>query len=72
MTTRPSDSERIWISLNEAAEYLGVAPKSVRRYIADGRLRAYRLAGKQTIRIKAQDLDALMRPIPTGWVGDAR
>lgn len=70
MVTLSSPPTPCWITLNQAAEYLNVVPKSVRRYIADGQLPAYRLAGRQTIRIKVEDLDALLRPIPTA--GGAR
>lgn len=56
----------VWASLEHAAEYLGCSAKTVRRYIADGKLPAYRMAGRQTIRVKLSDLDALMSPIPTG------
>lgn len=70
MSLRPSETPRRWVTLNEAAEYLNVVPHTVRRYIAAGQLPAYRLAGRQTIRIKVEDLDAMMRPIPTA--GGAR
>ena len=61
----PTPSGAAWVSLSGAAAYLGVGTKTVRRYIADGQLPAYRLGGRTTIRVKASDLDALLRPIPT-------
>lgn len=54
-----------WASIEDAATYLGVHPGTVRRRIAEGKLKAYRLGGKLTIRVKLADLDALLTPIPT-------
>lgn len=59
---RPS---RRWVSQAEAAEYLGITDRTLRRMIAAGRLPAYRL-GPRLMRIDQADLDALMRPIPVG------
>ena len=53
-----------FVSLDEAAEYLGVTPRSIRRYIAEGRLPGYRL-GKKQIRVRTSDVEALLTPIPT-------
>ena len=51
------------VSLAEAAEILGVAVKTVRRYIAAGDLDAVRL-GRRTIRIKTESLDRLIDAHP--------
>jgi excisionase family DNA binding protein len=53
-----------YLSKTESAEYLGVSTKTIRRLIASGALPAYRV-GPRNIRIKASDLEALARPIPT-------
>ncbi len=50
------------LSIRAAAEELGVHPHTIRRYIARGILRGYRL-GPQTIRIRAEDLDAVRAPL---------
>lgn len=50
------------ISIAETAEMLGICTKTVRRYIADGRLKAVRL-GPRLIRVDAGSIQALMRPI---------
>ena len=63
-----TSNERRWINQREAAEYLGITDRTLRRMIADGRLPAYRL-GPRLLRIDVGDLDGLMRPIPTGGVG---
>ena len=54
------------VSVQEAAAHLGVKPRSVRRYIASGRLPAYRV-GPRMIRVNIADLDLLIQPVaPTG------
>lgn len=59
--TAPTKSP--WISINQAAFELGLNPKTIRRRIADGTLRAVRVVGTNAIRIRRSDLDALMRPV---------
>lgn len=51
------------VSIERAAEILGVVPRTVRRLIAAGELPAYRI-GKRIIRIRESDVAALLRPIP--------
>lgn len=53
------------LTLAEAAEHAGVHTKTLRRRIADGHLTAYRMAGSRLIRVKADDLDALFRVVPS-------
>ena len=53
------------LGLNEAAEYLGVNPRTIRRYIASGRITAYRL-GPRLIKVDRDELDALLRPVGGG------
>ena len=48
------------------SDYLDVDVKTCRRYIAAGRLPAYRIAGSRLIRVRRDDLDTLLRPIPNG------
>lgn len=59
------------VSIAQAAEELGLTEKTVRRYIAAGRLPAYRV-GPRNVRIKTSDLESLLVPIPTANVGGAR
>lgn len=59
-----------WIPQAEAAEYLGVTDRTLRRYVASGDLPAYRL-GPRLLRFRQSDLDALMRPIPTAGGGQS-
>lgn len=53
---------KVWLSLAEAAEYLGVEQKTLRRMIDRGELSANRF-GPRLIRIAQADLDAAMQPI---------
>lgn len=48
-------------TVNEAAEALKVTPKTVRRMVARGELRAYRVA--RCIRIKPGDLEKVLKPV---------
>jgi excisionase family DNA binding protein len=49
-------------SIKQAAECLGVNQKTVRRYIADGRIKAKRI-GPRLIRIERESLLALGSPV---------
>jgi excisionase family DNA binding protein len=53
-------------SVQEAAEFLGVSESTIRRYISNGHLVAYRLNNDRLIRIKQQDLEKLLAPINPG------
>lgn len=53
------------ISLQEAGELLGVSVDTVRRRIADGSLPAERIKGSRLIRVRRDDVEALLRPVPT-------
>ena len=60
----PPESRR-WIDQRQAADYLGITDRTLRRMIAAGKLPAYRL-GPRLLRIDVADLDALLRPVPVG------
>jgi excisionase family DNA binding protein len=57
--------EQAYIGIPEAATYLGVAEKTIRRFIRDDKLRAYRL-GNRVIKIKIDDLESVLSPIGGG------
>lgn len=61
-------SPRRYATVPEAAEYLGVSEKTCRRMISAGELPAYRIR-KKLLRIDLNDIDAILRPIPTAKVG---
>lgn len=52
-----------------AADEYGVSVKTLRRYIASGRLSGYRM-GPRLIVVDLDELERLMKPIPTAGVGD--
>lgn len=43
----------------EAAQRLGLSERTFRRYMADGDVPAYKI-GRQNVRVKAEDVDALI------------
>lgn len=47
--------ESTWVSIAQAAEQLGIHPRTLRRYIRDGRLNVLRLS-PQVVRIRPEDL----------------
>ncbi|WP_077081847.1 excisionase family DNA-binding protein [Mycobacterium numidiamassiliense] len=49
---------RRWASTNGVAEYLGVAARTVKNMIADGRLPSYRLG--RLVRIDLAEVDAAL------------
>lgn len=59
---RHPDTQRAYVGIPEAATYLDVATKTVRRMITEGRLPAYRL-GNRVIKVRIADLDAALTPI---------
>ncbi len=60
----PADQAPQWLTIKQAAERRQVCAKTLRRWISDGILPAERV-GPRLIRIRADDLDAVGRPIPT-------
>jgi excisionase family DNA binding protein len=54
--------EKQFFSPDEAAEFLGVHVQTIRGYIRVGKLPALRLAGERVLRIKREDLLALLEP----------
>lgn len=54
-----------WVSLQQAALLVGVSVDTLRRRIRAGKLPAYRF-GERLIKIRIEDLDNLVRPIPLG------
>lgn len=61
----PTTKRRL-VTINAAAEYCGVHPKTVRRWISTGRLTGYR-AGPRLIRVDVAELETmLVRPILAG------
>ena len=59
---KPTTKSEHMLTLQDAAERLGVDVKTTRRWIARGVLPAYRL-GDRVIRLKAEDVDAMLVPV---------
>ena len=51
-----------WMSILEAAKYLGVSRGTLYNYMNDGRLPFYYIKGTNQRRIKKSDMDALLIP----------
>ncbi len=58
-----AQSHQDFYTVPEAAEALGVSVSTIRRWIADRRLPAFRL-GPKALRIRKQDVETASRPAP--------
>lgn len=61
MPTKTLASQR-YITISDAADYLGVTTRTVRAMVADGRLVAYR-CGPRVVRLRLDEVDAAMVPM---------
>ena len=62
----PQRAARRLETLDAAAEYVGVHPRTLRRWISSGQLAGYR-AGPRLIRVDLDEVDAMLsRPILAG------
>ncbi len=59
-----SERHLTYESLADAAERTGVSVRTLRRRVSEGRLPAFR-AGLRLLRVRPEDVDRLMRPLPT-------
>jgi len=57
-------ASRTLISLTEAADRLGVHVRTLRRYIAQGRITGHRV-GPRLVKLDVAEVDNFARPIPT-------
>lgn len=62
---KDSTAPRRLASLAEAGEYASVHPRTIRREIARGTLTGYRFGQSKALRVDLNEVDALLRPIPT-------
>jgi excisionase family DNA binding protein len=65
LTKESTMSTKRRLSTDEAAEYLGVSPKLLRKAVKEKKLRAYRI-GERIYRFDPSDLDAFERAIGKG------
>jgi excisionase family DNA binding protein len=65
-TRRPQQ----WKSVPGAADYAGVSSRTIRRWIAEGKLPARRV-GPRLLQVDLADVDEMIRPVPTVRSGAA-
>ncbi len=73
------DVSRPYLTIRETAALLALSTRTIHRYIAEGKPKAYRVAGEKVLRIKREDVredvEALLKPVgaegetPTGRRG---
>lgn len=61
---------RRFASLEDGANYLDLSPRTLRRMIASGDLTGYRI-GTRVLRVDLDELETMLRPIPTAGDPDA-
>ncbi len=59
------------LTVEQAAQYLQVSQSSIRSYIRQGRLQAYRIAGKRKVLIPRSALLSLLEPARPEDVADS-
>ncbi len=59
---RIEQDRKLYITLQEAADILGVSTRTVRAMIADGRLRGYRL-GPRVVRLRLAEVESALQPM---------
>ena len=57
----PDPIRHRYITILQAAEYLGVTDRTVRQMISDGRLTGYR-NGQRLVRLRLDEVDASFQP----------
>lgn len=62
MNDKTPPRRRRYVTPTQAAEYIGVTPRTIRQMLADGRLRGYQ-CGARLIRLDLNEIDAAMRPV---------
>jgi excisionase family DNA binding protein len=61
VSTKNTAKAGAFVSIAEAAAYLGVNVRTVRNMLYDGRLKAYKL-GPRIVRIRLSDIDTALEP----------
>lgn len=56
------DASRPCLTIKDTAIFLAVSTRTNHRYIAEGKLRAYRVAGEKAIRLRQEDVEKLLEP----------
>ncbi|MER3486296.1 MAG: hypothetical protein C4345_10305 [Chloroflexota bacterium] len=67
----PDEHTGEWLSVDEAAKYLGVTRRAIDRYSQTGKLRAYKMPIGDRTMFRREDSEAFKTPRPVGVVGKA-
>lgn len=62
LSTNTSDR---YLTISEAADYLKVAPLTVKKMLRDGRLHGFKL-GPRVVRIRLRDIESALQPYNGG------
>lgn len=67
LVTKPNPTPAVpcWMTLKDAARHIGTSMDTLRRRISDGQLPAYYVGRSHMVRLRLDDVDALMRPVVT-------
>lgn len=66
------DRTRPYLTIRETAALLALSTRTIHRYIAEGTLKAYHVGGEKSIRIRREDVGALLEPVGERHVAEAR
>ena len=58
-------NQSMYLSVRQTADLLSLSTRTIHRYIKQQILPAYRIADQPTIRIKREDVEALLKPVTT-------
>lgn len=53
-----------WMKISEAADFLGVTEHTIHEYAKARKLTKYRVAGFSNIRVRREDVENLIQPVP--------
>lgn len=53
-----------WLTRQKAAEYLSIHPRTLDRWVEEGRVVRYHVGELRSVRFKVTELDELMKPEP--------
>lgn len=70
ITMSGEEFRRKLVTIDAASNWVGLSTWTVRRRIASGHLKGYRIAGTRGIRVDLRDVEAMLHEIPAGGGGD--
>ena len=69
MSTTTGDRQGNWMSIAQAADRLGVAPRTIRRMISRGELTGYRVGNTRLLRVDAAEVERSLTVVPAASAG---